>query len=212
MRTINRAATLIGFTLLLAACSSEELGSPTVNVSQPSASETSGLWPNPYTVPPEKGLDVAPFLGNPCGLVSPGLLADEKYSVEGRPRLPGEDTTADVTGPYCGWSGKGDSRGLTVSIQSGNARRGAGGLVHLRRMYDEGRYAYWEDTSIGGYPAAYLDLADRRSAGGCGVAVAVADDMSFSVAVDAYADQPTEACSAAARFAEDVLGNLERGI
>ncbi|MGW9309953.1 DUF3558 domain-containing protein [Saccharomonospora azurea] len=195
---------------MVAACSSEEPGTPTVNGSQPPVVGTSNS-PNSYTVPPDKALDVAPFLGDPCGLVSEGLLSDEKYSGEGRPRLPGEDATADVTGPYCGWSGEDDSRGLTVSIQSGNAQRGAGGLTHLRRMYDEGRYAYWEDTSVGEYPAAYLDLADRRSAGGCGVAVGVADDMSFSVAVDAYTDQPTEACAAATRFAEDVLDNLSKG-
>lgn len=206
MKLINvRAASVLASVLVFSACSSSEPGTPVIDGSS-AASAPSEI----YTVPPGKRLDVAPFLSSPCELVSEELLVEMGYSASGRPRLPGEDTTADVTGPYCGWSGEDDSRGLTVSIQSGNEQRGTGGLGSLRRAYEDGRFAYWEEVEVGGYPAAYLDLVDRRATGGCGIAVGVAEDMSFSVSVDDYVDQPGEVCTVVTEFAADVIRSLKQ--
>ncbi|CAM3095261.1 DUF3558 domain-containing protein [Saccharomonospora xinjiangensis] len=170
-----------------------------------SASETSGAPERRVSDP----LDITPYLGRPCDLVSPRLLEKLDTSPsEANPSLPEDDKVAAEAGPGCSWTGEGEGS-IGIGIDSGNKERGVGGLRALEMARDQGRYKLWEETSIEGYPAVYMGVRDARHEGDCDLAVGIADDMTFGVSAISFRENPEKACQVAAEVAADVIGNLK---
>lgn len=187
-------------------CSGETAGLPQADeVVGQSSVQSSSASPR-YSI--DEPLDVTPFLGSPCQLVSPGVLKKFDYQPEdGDENLPESDEMAAEGGPYCDWQG-GDEGTLSVAIDSGNTERGLGGLENMRTLHEQGRFNLWEETTVSGYPAAYVDMQDKRSEGNCSLSVGVADDMTFSVNASFYYENPEEACRVVDEVAADVIQNL----
>src|SRR5690606_2773690 len=111
-------------------CSGETAGLPQADeVAGQSSVQSNSASPR-YSI--DEPLDVTPFLGSPCQLVSPGVLKKFDYQPEdGDENLPESDEMAAEGGPYCDWQG-GDEGTLSVAIDSGNTERGLGGLENMR--------------------------------------------------------------------------------
>ncbi|WP_176218249.1 DUF3558 domain-containing protein [Saccharomonospora piscinae] len=194
--------------VLASSCSATTSGTPKPEHSSNSTSATTGQPDGRYFV--ENPLDVTSFLGRPCDLVSPGVLAELGFLPEGgRARTSESDAIAKKEGPYCGWSGS-DEGNLTVAIQSGNADRGVGGLDGLFDLHSQGRFEYWSETTVDGYPAAYHNMLETdREEGNCSLGVGIQKELSFSVSADYYTDNPEQACQVAEAIAADVVENLK---
>ncbi len=206
---LGRLAILISASLVIVSCSSETDVVPQASSPAGVPGDSSSQAPQGSRYPVESPLDVSPFLDDPCSLVSPGLLDSLGFSSgEGREKTVDNDDVAALAGPYCGWLGE-DEGNLTVGIQSGNTQRGTGGLEGIRALHEQGRFKFWEEASISGYPSAYYGLNDYRAQGDCSIVVGVAEDMTFSVSADFYYDNPEKACGIAQEVAGGVIQNLQ---
>lgn len=207
-KILSCSAVLLAAAGISSGCSSEESGTPSAQV--PATSEVSSSTDPPlggYPIP--ESLDLSPFSSMPCDLVPQDILGELGYDSEGTAKLEESDTVAAWTGPACFWQAREGEEGLlTVTILSGNAERGFGGLAGLRSLYEQGEFAYWEDATVLDYPAAYVSQWDRRADGECGISVGVSEEMAFSVVASFYKENPDRACSVVSEVAEDVVGNL----
>lgn len=207
-KILSCSAVLLAAAGISSGCSSEESGTPSAQV--PETSEVSSSTDpslGGYEIP--EPLELSPFSSRPCDLVAQDILDELGYDPEGTAKLEESDAVAARGGPYCFWRARESGEGtLTVTILSGNAERGFGGLSGLRSLYEQGEFAYWEDATVLDYPAAYVSQWDRRADGECGISVGVSEEMAFSVMAGFYREDPDRACSVVSEVAEDVVGNL----
>ncbi|WP_116045785.1 DUF3558 domain-containing protein [Amycolatopsis palatopharyngis] len=204
----NRTA-LVGVMLFVSAlvfsgCSETGAGTPVVPTDKPN-SESASV---PEVAAP---LDASRYLGNPCDLVPQNSMADLGYSEPGEKRTKETTATSIMAGPGCAWVVLDGIKSVAVFVHADNQSRGAGGLAALHENYKLGRFAYWEPETVDGYPAAFSDVSDQRDRGGCGLAVGIANDLSFSVSVQGYTKQPDQACADAKQVAEQVISTLKGG-
>jgi uncharacterized protein DUF3558 len=136
-------------------------------------------------------LDARPFLARPCDLLAPAQLA----SLRIRPRGgPGPGT--GKPGTICTWID--DPTNDVLNAQWLVAYRD--GLDDLYR--NRGARAYFEETTVAGYPAVLTGVEDQRSAGECDLELAAsAHDVlrvGFAVPLRPDADPCASAKTAAA--------------
>lgn len=181
----------------LAGCTSGASGSPTpaptnshTPAGDPSTSSSVATAP-PVTHP----LDASKMIGQPCtSLIAADLTGLSIVNAISKPE-------SDANGSQCSWTG--DSGG-SVSIGWETANTNG-----LSDMYAKSStIAYWQPTTVAGYPAAYGDaLSDQRSQGVCVIDTAVSNKLDFV----AQFDNPLKAaqsCTLAAQAAADVIKNL----
>jgi hypothetical protein len=164
-RTIRLAAGTLAVLGLLTAC-----GGTNGNTAQPPASST-GASGAPGTDPSLKvpaPLSTQKLIADPCsalsdddaakiGLISPGKL----------------DNSQPVS---CNWtSTQFPGNGISVAPMTQNKN----GLSDIYAQ--KAQQAYFEPTTIEGYPAVYADKSDNRASGTCFVWVAVTDQLAVSV-------------------------------
>jgi hypothetical protein len=108
---------------------------------------------------------------------------------------------SDANGSSCTWAG---GSGGIVSI--GWDTTNSHGLSDLYAK--SSTMAYWNPTTVSGYPAAYGDaVSDGRSQGDCVINTAVSDQLYFIAQVDTPLN-PSQSCTLASQAAADVIKNL----
>jgi Protein of unknown function (DUF3558) len=182
---------------LLAACS-QGTGSgpaPTSASSTAAASSNSATGDAPR-VP--VALPVADLTSNPCSALS----SDQVTQIG----LTGSaDLTQGQTGPNCRW------RSATVSENLVNISPMIVNKNGLSDIYaNKAKNAYFEPTTINGYPAVYTDLADLRSTGDCALWVGVTDQLAVSVSAQiSFGVNKSTPCPVAQRVATAMVQHLQ---
>jgi hypothetical protein len=154
------------------------------------SSHTNATAPSRITLDP---IDVSGYTGQPCALLRPDQLA-QQHQPPGAPS--GED---------CAWPAASPSRpSFTAHVDTAS-----GGLDTLQRHPP----AFFEPTTIGGYPSAHADRdRDAPQHGHCTVNVGVAKD-SLLVVTATYenrsAANATDPCPDADIFATLILANIK---
>ena len=186
----------------LSACSTKTGGTATPSPTGSGAATSSPGDPNvpKVSVP----LDPAAYLGDPCKVVPESQMTDLGFTKPGKPDV---GTSTSKAGPSCDWVSNG--KGTTVAILTGDRDKGVGALVDVYRGKQAGLYAYAEPApDVEGYPAVYAQITDRRSAGGCGIFVGIADDLSFTVKNSGF-DGAQDSCDAVQKVAAAVVKTLK---
>jgi hypothetical protein len=185
----------------LSACSTKTGGTATPS---PTDSGTATSAPSDPNVPKVSApLDPSAYLADPCKVVPESLMTELGFTKPGKPNV---NTTTSKAGPSCAWLA--GAKGNTVAILTGNRDRGAGGLVALYASKGT-LFAFVEPApDVEGYPAAYAQLKDNRSAGECGIFVGIADDLVFDVHNTGYQGEQ-DSCDAAQKVAAAVVKTLK---
>ncbi|MGW4394693.1 DUF3558 domain-containing protein [Amycolatopsis nivea] len=174
-------AALLGGVLVLTGCSAA-----------PAPPAESSAPPEVPQVP--RPLNVRKYEQDPCALLP--QAAEVFGAVRNR-----KTTGAPI--PACTWN---DSTNSTLTIGFDPA---AGGLATIRQ--DRSSAGYFElAPSIDDYPAAFTNVVDNRSEGGCQVAVGVQADLTFTSSVVLRPRSPSYAdpCAVALKAATAVVATL----
>jgi hypothetical protein len=162
-RTVRLTAATLASLSLLTACGSS--GESTGATTSPAPATTSSI-PADLRVPAP--LPTADLLNNPCNILTAAEAAQIGLA------YPGEKVTEVVTG--CRWTSSGSSQNF-VHVTA--LPQNTGGISDI---YDQkSKEAYFEPTSIDGYPALYADTQDGRPSGTCTLWVGVTDHLAASV-------------------------------
>lgn len=197
---ISTRLTLAIAALALAGCTAEP-GTP-VPTDAPSASAPTSKPTNdganeaPRVKDP---LDAAKFIESPCSLLTAQQAT--KFGLES------EGTQEDGTkAPFCSWGSRdGGREDYSVGFKPGNKK----GLSDNYRANKDGAWAYFEPTTVSGYPAAFEDTGDRRDKGYCGLVVGVRDELIF--AVTSQGGPGREACDKVKEIAGEVIATMKAG-
>lgn len=169
--------------LLVAGCTTTSEGTPkpdpgadTSNSGQSSSAEGSpedGELPSDGAPDVKDPLDISQFLENPCLALTAGQTGELGVSQTGEP-------SEEKLGKVCTWRNP-ETHGSTAIRMIEKYRRGLSGAYSADKR---GEYIYFEPLEpIEGYPAVAYDNVDVRDTGGCGLAVGVANDLMFDVAL-----------------------------
>jgi hypothetical protein len=117
---------------------------------------------------------------------------------------PGEpDTDSEVakaSGPGCVWRVNGEPfRMLDMSFLTGNKK----GLSDTYR--GRSRFAYFDETTVDGYPAVFNDNQDGRPQGICQITVGVSDSLAFRASEHTSVSRGAASCDGAKEFAAAVI-------
>lgn len=190
---------------LLSGCEGESPGLPTTAPPNTGGSQPSSPASGPADVPKvEQPLDPSKFLDKPCDLV-PADWARQRGYDEGDSK-----NASGPAGPGCAWHPKDGTGGqVQILIDTSNQKAGTGGLQHAYESFKRGEWAYFEQTTVAGYPAAYTDISDLRSEGECSLTVGIRDDLTFGANGGFFTDDPQKACTEAQALAEQVIKTLQ---
>jgi hypothetical protein len=209
MRSRVLAASVLGAAVVVmtgAGCASDILGSasPTTGASQ--IAPATSTQPNSNGTNPGGGsapkvnhpLDASGLLTSPCSALTPSDLVGLGVVHP----ITGEHNTDE--GADCGWTG---TSGGTVGVTWVTAN--TNGLADL--YANQPTMAYWQPTTVSGYPAVYGDaLIDQRSQGDCVLDVGVNDHLYFFVDFNDPA-AGSSSCPRAERAAADVIKAIPGG-
>lgn len=154
-------------------------------------------------------LDVSKYVADPCGLVSQDVLKPLRLPAQGENRPAGNDARTKA-GPSCVWKIRGEGTGVSLILGTASRDRGAGGLAGIYRGYANKTLIRFLERApdIEGYPAVYWGLVDERPMGACGIAVGIADDLTFDAYAQGY-QGPEDSCAAATQVATSVITTLK---
>ena len=170
----------------VAACTTSEAGTAIPGSTEPPSNTSE---PNSYGAPHvEHPLNAAAFVADPCAVLAPDQLSIFTVS-------PGEK---DPAAAICNWHSDADSSSIGVSWLDRNKN----GLADLYRYRD--REAYFEETSVEGYPAVFSDTGDYRDDGDCVITVGVSDTLTFFAGESGLLDGDA-ACARARQVAAAVI-------
>lgn len=203
---LHRATVLAACAITLTACGDPLTsipGQPGGTTPQPTgqttASPTEGGGPGAPRV--ENPLDASKQLADPCTSLSSGQL--RALDMKTTPR-PGDKDSFNTLGPYCSWRDSANRENYTVGYIVPNKN----GLADLYRAQEQGHRAYWEPTTVDGYPAVWEELTDLRDKGGCNISVGITDELHFSVFVARA--EPSTACEDVKKVAGAVVETLKK--
>lgn len=140
---------------------------------KPSTPPSSTGSENRYGAPKvDNPLDATKYLTDPCSAISPRLLQSLGLPGQGKPDTDG---AIGSRAPSCGW--RAGRELVSVGFLKGNEN----GLADLYRGHASQPYAFWEETTIEGYPGVIHDALDSRDSGECSVAVGLNDALAMAV-------------------------------
>ena len=181
------AAALIPLALL-AACTTEETGTPTVTGTTTTIPAVTPSFGAPEVPDP---LDIAAFAADPCTSLTPPQQAE--FGVD-----DGNERTVE-NGNKCDYAG-----GAFVSVLYSTEKSG---LTYLYGLNKDGVWARWETLEVDGYPAvAYVKPASRDA---CDVAVGLSDTA--YVSVGSVAATGKDPCTQAGEWAKRVMETIKAG-
>lgn len=178
---------------VLAGCTSGNSGTPTPATDSATTDPTSSAV---AAAPPvAHPLDASKVIGQPCtALAAADLTGLNIVNAISKSR-------SGANGSQCSWAG--DSGG---SLSIGWETADTNGLSDLYAK--SSTIAYWQPTTVAGYPAAYGDaISDQRSQGVCVIDTAVSDRLYFDAQFNNPLN-PSQSCTLAAQAAADVIKNL----
>jgi hypothetical protein len=178
----------------LTGCTSRDGGTPTPATTSASTDPTSDAGHTTAPAVPHP-LDASKATTTPCSALT---AAD----VTGLNIVNGSGQAgSQLQAPSCSWAG--DSGG-TVSIAWETAN--TNGLSDLYAK--SSTIAYWQPTTVSGYPAAYGDaISDGRRQGNCVINTAVSNQLYFVAQFDTP-QNASQSCTLAEQAAADVIKNL----
>ncbi|TVT28532.1 DUF3558 domain-containing protein [Amycolatopsis rhizosphaerae] len=199
-RAIRIAATMAA-TGLLTACSGGGGQSGTTTTSgaaAASSTSTSAASGGAPSLPSQ--LKVDDVKANPCNTLSSAQI--DHLGMVG----PGKQSQTN-NGPTCTWQGavyQANSTGIGVSTNGT-------GLDNIYKLNAQpGYFAYFEPTTINGYPAVYASRADQRSSGICSLSIGLANDTTAVVTSSLVTGQnKTNPCPVAERTAQAMIEHLK---
>jgi hypothetical protein len=208
---IAGAAALAACALVLSACSESgtpvpggNTGATTTTEPGPPPNTTSAANPGNRFGAPEvqNPLDATKQLANPCA-----SLTESQLGVLGLagPAIPGDEASFEDLGPYCAWRDTSGSARFTIGYIVPNAS----GLADLYRGQDDGQWAYWEPTTVNGYPGVWQSATDQRKRGHCTISVGISEELHFSVT--SRGGEPDTACDQVKDVASAVVDTLKSG-
>jgi hypothetical protein len=121
------------------------------------------------------------------------------------PAIPGDEGSFDDLGPYCSWRDTANEVDFTVAYIVPNQN----GLADLYRGQESGRWAYWEPTTVNGYPGVWQAAGDNRDLGQCTISVGVNDQLHFSVT--SRRAEPDKGCEQVKEIAAAVVDTVKSG-
>lgn len=210
-RTILTAS-LIAASVVLAGCTSTATGNPepvpdnevTDTTPPPESSESSDSAPpgsedDTHGVPRvDNPLDAGRFLADPCALLTPEQLATFGVS------QPGEEETGVDGDRACDWRADTVTSIFGIGWLAGNEN----GLSDQYRVRE--REAYFEETTVDGYPAVFVDATDGRPSGRCGLVVGITDTLTFVTSEQGRLDAQG-ACDRVKQVAAAAIATIKGG-
>lgn len=144
-------------------------------------------------------LDLAAFRPQPCAVLTPAQLTTLGMPNPGQPSI---DTTEAKLRDYCTWLLTAGEDQVVVSMPKPHLSD-----VDLAAAYESRDiYAYFEETTVSGYPAVFAGVTDNRPAGGCDLSVGVTDGEVVNVAILVTGADP---CALATTVATEVIATLK---
>jgi hypothetical protein len=114
-------------------------------------------------------IDAAKYIVNPCAMLTPSQIAAFGFEGPGEPRQGAR--------AMCTWHTVGSHEGINISFTTNKM-----GLTDTYRTYVRLKdSAYWEPTTVAGYPGVFESVSDGRADGDCDLVVGVRDDLSFGI-------------------------------
>lgn len=184
--------------LALAGCSPEP-GTPVPTDAPPTSTTASKPSKTDDNEAPKvkDPIDAAKFIEAPCSLLDAAVAA--KFGLEGE----GTERKG-LSAPYCQWSAK-ERANYSIGFEPGNKK----GLSDNYRAEQEGKWKYFDPTTVSDYPAAFLGQVDDRSKGYCGIVVGVRDELTFNVTV--RGGSGPQACDEVKEIAGEVIATMKAG-
>jgi Protein of unknown function (DUF3558) len=207
------AATFVLATLLTA-CTSSRNGEPTAETgpttsgrggtSSPATSAGNDTFGAPRVSNP---LDATRFLTQPCTTLSQTQVS--KFNIS----KPGESDTdsqiAKASGPGCSWKADGESaRSYGMSFLTGN-KKGLSDIYRGQKQFNQ--FAYFEETTVEGYPAVFADGTDGRAQGFCDIKVGISETLAFRAGETGGVSRGPTSCDGAKQLAAAVIATLKGG-
>ncbi|MFD2471390.1 DUF3558 domain-containing protein [Amycolatopsis silviterrae] len=196
-RTVRLAAAAVATIGLLAAsaCGGETGG--TGGTTQPPAGSSApadggGSGPKVPSPLPTKDL-----IANPCSVLN--AAEAEQVGL----KYPGEKSTGVLNG--CRWTSSGSNQNFVNNTPIEENKRG------ISDIYDQkAKQAYFEPTTVNGYPAVFAGTEDSRANGICTLWVGVTDQLAVSVLPNiSMGSNKKDPCSIAKKFATAMIGHLQ---
>jgi Protein of unknown function (DUF3558) len=208
------AAAIFALAALLTACTTSTTGTPSVapgptTSSGHGASSSGGPGGNDTFGAPRVSvpLDAGRFLSQPCSVLSTAQLSRFNISKPGEPDT--DSQVAKASGPGCSWKADGEPfRGLDVSFLTGN-KKGLSDIYRGQKQNDQ--FAYFEETTVDGYPAVFADGTDGRSQGSCDIKVGISDALAFRAGELSGGSRGPASCDGAKELAAAVIATLKGG-
>lgn len=192
--------------LVTAGCSDSTGGTPvagsgtTVTSTKPDPpTQTSSGSEDRYGAPKvDKPLDASKYLTQPCLAISSGLLESLALPTDGKPDTEG---AIGSRAPSCSW------RAGPELASAGFLKANKNGLTDLYRGNASHPEAYWEETTVDGYPGVFHGTPDSRGAGQCALAVGLSEALAMLVLESGRLG--TGSCDRAKKVAEAVIKTLK---
>lgn len=183
-RLMGSVAGLAAVAMVVAGCSSGDGGSETLAPATAATASGSG------SSDPSSGsdgsrtehgapkvsdpLDASKYLTQPCSVLTTAQAQSFSQSNPGEPDV--DSALARGVGPGCDWGGETLNEEFRVGFLSGN-KKGLDDTYRGKAQYD----AYFEETSVDGYPAVFSAATDARDRGECSVTTGISDSMAFHI-------------------------------
>jgi hypothetical protein len=198
---------------LLASCTTTTAGQATsASKDAPdtsSESTTPSDEPDPDELPTngapkvDDPLDTAKFVENPCLT----LTTDQSQDTFGI--SPSGQPYDGSLGNACKWKNEESRAQADVRFLDKNPL----GLSAEYAVNEEGRWSFFEELTVEGYPAVARAQVDRRSDGICTVVVGASDELSYEVVLQQSRDRvgSKDPCVVAADVASETVKTIKAG-
>lgn len=197
---------------LFAGCTSTTAGqaTPTPGNGPGTGSDTTTQSdePNPDELPAHGApkvadpLDPAKFQENPCLSLTSQQSEDFNLGPSGQPYQ------GDL-GEACKWRNASTRGQVDLQFLDDDPR----GLSSEYEVDEDGRWAYFEELSIEGYPAVARSQVDRRDGGACTVVVGASDVIAFEIVLQQSQEKigTDDPCEVAADVAGEAVKTMKAG-
>ncbi|KAA9166660.1 DUF3558 domain-containing protein [Amycolatopsis acidicola] len=198
IRAVRLGAAVLAVAGALSACSSGNSGSPSPvgNSSSSAAAGSSSAAQLAPSVP--SPLPVDSLTANPCTALSADQVTQQGLTGAG-------EQGSSQTGPDCKWKSSTSQLNVVyISPITGN-KNGLSDTYALKS-----KFAYFEPTTVSGYPAVYAEADDSRSIGDCSLWVGVTDQLAVSVSAQiGSGPNKSNPCPVTARVAGAMITHLQ---
>ncbi|MBM7771497.1 hypothetical protein JOD54_001701 [Actinokineospora baliensis] len=183
----------MGMAALLAACSVP--GTPIAGSSGAPSSTTSDT--DGASLKVKDPIEPGRFLAEPCAVLTRSQSTGLGWEGEGTPHKAGQKNAS------CDWDAKNLANYSFGWLDEYNQS-----IADTYRVFKDNS-AYFEPTTINGYPAVFHDGTDNRKYGHCNLVVGIRDNLTFHV--NSFGATETDACKTLREMATLAITNIKAG-